>query len=593
MIQNSQQPKNKVERPFRRPPDPRFNRRPNLRDRVFGAQKLRVFGLGGLEEVGRNMTVFEYGPDIVIVDMGLMFPEEDMPGIDYIIPDITYLRNKIKNIRGVFITHAHYDHIGAISHLIPDLGYPTIYTTKLSAGIIKKRHEEYNLRPLTFGIIDPDTDKIKLGSFFVEFFRVNHNIPDSFGLALQTPVGTVVHTGDFKIDFSPINDKPADLTHIAQIGSRGVLALLSDSTDAEHLGYQISESDVGKDIDTIFYNTQGMIIVGTFASLLNRVQQLISLAEKHGRKVYLDGRSMISNVEIAHGLGYLKIKPGTLIEQNQFLKLPRNKVIMIGTGAQGEKNAVLMRIANKEHKFLEIVKGDAVIFSSSVIPGNERSIQSLKDTFYRQGAKVYHYKMMDVHAGGHAKQEDLKLMMRLLKPKYFMPIEANFYMRAIHGELATTTGIPEANVFLPNNGQVVEFSRQGRETTGIVTKEQVPTEYIMVDGLGVGDVSNIVLRDRQVLSDDGMFVVIVTIQAKTGILVGSPDIISRGFVYMKESKKLIEEARAKVKKICKDTNPAHAADLNEIKNKIRNEMGKFLYKKTERRPMVLPVVIEV
>lgn len=576
-----------------RQPHRRFYPRNQNLHESFNTGKLRVFGLGGLEEIGRNMTVFEYGNDIIIVDMGLMFPEENMPGIDYIIPDITYLKPKMKNIRGVFITHAHYDHIGAISHLIPELGYPTIYTTKLSAGIIKKRHEEYHLRPLTFGIIDPDTDKIKLGNFFVEFFRVNHNIPDSFGLAIQTPVGTVVHTGDFKIDFSPINDKPADLTHIAQIGSRGILALLSDSTDAEHPGYQISESDVSKDLDMIFYNTTGMIVVGTFASLLNRIQQLISLAEKHGRKIYLDGRSMVSNVEIAHSLGYLKIKPGTIIEMDQFLKLPRNKVILIGTGAQGEKNAVLMRIANKEHKFIEIAKGDAVIFSSSVIPGNERSIQALKDTFYRQGAKVYHYKMMDVHAGGHAKQEDLKLIMRLLKPKYFMPIEANYYMRAIHGELATKIGIPETNVLLPNNGQVVEFFRQGREVVAQVTQEQVPTEYIMVDGLGVGDVSNIVLRDRQVLSDDGMFVVIATIQAKTGNLIGSPDIISRGFVYMKENKKLIEEARAKVKKICKDRNPEHPADVNEIKNKIRNEIGKFLYKKTERRPMILPVVIEV
>ena len=383
------------------------------------------------------------------------------------------------------------------------------------------------------------------------------------------------------------------MAHIAQIGSRGVLALLSDSTDAEHVGYQISESEVGKEIDLIFFNATGMIIVGTFASLLNRVQQLITLAEKHDRRVYLDGRSMKSNVEIAHELGYLKIKPGTLIEENQLLKLPRNKVVMIGTGAQGEKNAVLKRIANKDHKLIEIEKGDVIIFSSSVIPGNERSIQALKDTFYRQGAKVFHYKMMDVHAGGHAKQEDLKLMMRLLKPKYFIPIEANFYMRAIHGELAVKTGIPESNVMLPNNGQVVEFSRQGREVLGEITKEQVPTEYIMVDGLGVGDVSNIVLRDRQVLSDDGMFVVIVTINAKTGDLVGSPDIISRGFVYMKESKKLIEEARAKVKKVCRDRNPQHAADINEIKNRIRDEIGKFLYKKTERRPMVLPVVIEV
>ena len=556
------------------------------------AAKLKIIGLGGLEEVGRNMTLLEYDKDIIIIDMGLMFPDEDMPGIDYIIPDISYLKGKEKNIKGIVITHGHYDHIGAISHLVPELGFPTIYTTPLTAGIIKKRHEEYHLRDLDIALIDPDKDKIQLGKFTVEFYRVNHNIPDSFAVVATTPIGSVIHTGDFKIDFSPINDKPADLNQIALYGSRGVLALLADSTNADRPGYQISETIVERDLDRIFLEAEGLIIAGTFASLLNRVQQLISLAEKYGRKVYLDGRSMISNVEIAHQLGYLKFKPGTIIEGEEIRKYPRNKILVIGTGAQGEKNAVLKRIANKEHKFVEIEKGDTLIFSSSVIPGNERTIQTLKDVFYRQGARVYHYQMMDVHAGGHAQQEDLKLLMRLLKPKFFMPIEANYYLRVIHGNLAKQLGIEEPNILIPENGQVVEFSRHGDDTSATITKEKVPTEYIMVDGLGVGDVSNIVLRDRQVLADDGMFVVIATIDAKSGDLVGSPDIISRGFVYMKESKTLIDEARQIVRKICREKE-VRAADPNEIKNKIRDKVGQFLFKKTKRRPMVLPVVIEI
>lgn len=558
-----------------------------------GQPALKIIVLGGLEEVGRNMTLLEYGDDIVIVDMGLQFPEEDMLGIDYIIPDITYLKNKLKKIRGVIITHGHYDHIGAVSHLIPALGNPPIYTARLTAGLIKKRHEEYSKTPLDFRIVDPDKDRIKLGNFFVEFFRVNHNIPDSFGVVFNTPLGTIIHTGDFKVDFSPINDKPIDLNRVAQIGGRGVLALMSDSTDAEHTGYQISESEITDDLGTIFAQAKGRVIVGSFASLINRIQQVFTLAEKYGRKVLLEGRSMNSNVEIARQLGYLHIKPGTIIEQGAFSKLPENKVVILGSGAQGEKNAVLKRMVNKEHRFLTVQQGDTVIFSSSVIPGNERTIQGLKDSFYKQGAKVFHYKLMDVHAGGHAKQEDLKLILRLFKPKYFIPIEANHFMLRIHGEVAEGIGFPKENIFIAANGQVMEFTRSQREVVGRLTDVKVPTEYVMVDGLGVGDVSNVVLRDRRMMADDGMFVVIVTVKRNTGELIGSPDIISRGFVYMKENKSLIDESRNLVKKICQDKNKATAADPMEIKNNLRDGIGQFLYKKTQRRPMVLPVVIEV
>jgi len=555
---------------------------------------LRVMVLGGLEEVGRNMSVLEFGNDIIIIDMGLQFPEENMPGIDYIIPDITYLKGKLNKIRGVIITHGHYDHIGAISHLMPELGNPPLYTAKLTAGLIKKRHEEYRQPPLDIRVVDPDTDKIQLGQFEVEFFRVNHNIPDSFGVVMNTPIGAIVHTGDFKVDLSPINDKPIDLNKIALIGARGVLALMADSTDAEHRGHQISEGEITTSIETIFQEAQGRIIVGTFASLINRIQQVLTLAEKYNRRVYLDGRSMNSNVEIAYELGYLKFNRHNVVDENAAKRTPDDKLVIIGTGAQGEKNAVLNRIANHDHKFLHVKKNDSILFSSSVIPGNERTIQNLKDSFYKQGAKVYHYQLMDVHAGGHAKQEDLKLIIRLFNPQYLIPIEANHYMLRIHGQLAESVGMKPENIFIAANGQVIEFSRPANatETVGRLTDEKVPTEYVMVDGLGVGDVSSIVLRDRQMMSEDGMFVVIAMVKKNNGELVGSPDIISRGFVHMKENKKLIEEARIFTKKIIA-SKPGQTFDPMFLKNKLRDEIGEFLYKKTKRRPMILPVVIEV
>lgn len=590
----------KIARPSLRSPKRTTRRTTNRAISKSDANKLKIMVLGGLEEVGRNMTLFQFDKEIIIVDMGLQFPEEDMPGIDYIIPDISYLQGKEKFIKAVIITHGHYDHIGGIPHIMPRIGNPPVYTGRLTNGIIKKREEEYS-KTLQYAIHDIDeSSRLTLGkNFKVEFFRVNHNIPDSFGVVIHTPAGTVVHTGDFKFDYNPLGDKPIDLTRLAMIGSKGVMALMADSTDAEHKGYQISENEVTTDLDKIFENAQGRIIAGTFASLLNRIQQLISLAEKHGRKVLIEGRSMQSNIEISHQLGYLKFKKGTFIESREIRRIPDKKLLIIGTGAQGERRAVLKRIANKEHKFLSIKKNDTVIFSSSVVPGNERSIQTLKDTLYRQGARVYHYKMMDVHAGGHAKQEDLKLMIRLMKPKYFIPIEGNHFMLRIHGEVAKSVGIDERNIFIANNGQVIEFERKLDPRTkkyfrqGTLTKKYVPTEYVMVDGLGVGDVSNIVLRDRQMLAEDGMFVVIATVDKKTGNLIGSPDIISRGFVYMKGSKKLIFDTREKVKEILKDKNPQAAADDMYLKNKVRNEVGQFLYFKTKRRPMVLPVIIEV
>jgi ribonuclease J len=556
---------------------------------------LRVMALGGLEEVGRNMTLVEYDKEIMIIDMGLQFPEEGMHGIDYIIPNTKYLEDKKDWIKGIVITHGHMDHIGGIPHILGKIGNPPMFMGKLTAGLVRKRVQEYESCPAPQIQEIDETSRVQLGSSFkLEFLRVNHSIPDSFAVIIRTPLGMVIHTGDFKIDYSPVNDKPADLNRIAQIGGSGVLMMLADYTDATHPGYQISESSIGDEMDKMFENITGRIIIGTFASQLSRVQKLFDLAKKHNRRISLQGRSMNDNVEVAHQIGYLKFNPKIIIQsENELRRIPDDKVIIVGTGAQGESNAFLMRVVNNEHRSVALKSGDTVIFSSSVIPGNERTIQSLKDMIVRQGAKVIHYEMMDVHAGGHAKQEDLKLMMRLLKPEYFMPIEGNHYMLRAHAELAEQVGVPREKIFVADNGQVVEFKRDGAAISGRLTEEKAPTDYVMVDGLGVGDVSNIVLRDRQVMAEDGMIVIIATIDSSTGDVIGNPDIISRGFVYMKENKELIEKTRMKVKKMVKTADTATPVDDDYLKNKIRNEIGSFLFGQTKRRPMVLPVVIRV
>lgn len=554
------------------------------------AQKLKIMALGGLEEVGRNMTLFECGEDIVIVDMGLQFPDEDMPGIDYIIPNISYLQGKEKRIRGLIITHGHYDHIGAIPHLLGKLGNPIIYTAPLTAGVIRKRQEEFRDAPAPRIILVNGKTRVPLGKNFVfEPFHANHNIFDSFGVALTTPFGLILHTGDFKFDYSPVNEEPADLSRIALFGSKNVLALLSDSTNAESPGHQISERIVGEELEKIIAQSPGRIIIGTFASLLTRAQQILNIAEKHDRRVFIDGRSMKTNVEIAHELGYLKFKSATIIDETELKKFPDNKIIVVCTGAQGEKNAVLMRIANEEHRFISLKPQDTVVFSSSVIPGNERTVQNLKDVIVRQGARVIHYQMMDVHAGGHAKQEDLKLMMRLTKPRYLMPIHGNRFLLQAHGDLAASVGIPRENILIADNGQIIEFDKNG----GRLTNQYAPTDHVMIDGLGDGDTSQVVLRDRRMLAEDGIFVVIATIEQKTGRLIGNPDIISRGFVYLKENKELIEKTRMRAKKLLRDSDPRSPAFEEFTKNKIRNDIGQFLYSQTKKRPMVLPVIIEV
>ncbi len=551
---------------------------------------LRIIPLGGLGEVGRNMMLLEYEGKILIIDMGLGFPEEDMLGIDCIIPNVSYLKNKTKNILGALITHGHYDHIGAIPYLIEKIGNPPIFTSALTRGIILKRQEEFpNLPRLDITIVK-NNDRIKIGPFNIEFFSQNHSIPGNLGLFIKTPVGNVLITSDFKFDQTPVNDLPTDFKKLEMLGKRDILLLISDSTNAEEPGHSLSEKTIEENLDEIFKETKGRIIASTFASLLNRIQQIIALSEKYGRRVCIEGRSMKTNVEIARKLGYLKIKNGTLIKAKQITNYPNSEITVICTGAQGEGRAVLMRIANNEHKFIHFKRGDTIIFSSSAIPGNERTVQVLKDEFYRQGARVFHYKMMDIHAGGHAHQEELKKMINIMKPKFFLPAYGQFSMLVIHAEIAQKMGVPEKNIILAENGKIINLNQKEI----FIEKKAVPSNLVMVDGLGIGDVGEVVLRDRQNLAQDGMFVIVAVIDRISGKVKGSPDIISRGFVYLRESKELLKETRKKVIGIVdKAAGSGGAVNWSYVKNEIRNKIGQFLFSKTQRRPMILPVVIEV
>ncbi len=560
--------------------------------RTPSGDAVRIIVVGGLEEVGRNCTFIEYKNDIIIIDLGLQFPEETMPGIDYIIPNIEYLRGKEKNVRGVIITHGHYDHIGGIPHIMHKIGNPPLYTLPLSAGIIEKRQTDFNSGKLNIKRITLK-DKLQLGSFKVSFFHVNHNIPDCAAVVVETPAGTIIHTGDWKFDFHPVGTVPMDLHEMARLGDKGVLMVMGDSTNASAPGHQLSEQVIGKELENIIRDTKGRIIIGTFASLLSRVTQVIGIAEKHGRKVAIDGYSMKTNVEIAISLSQLKVNPRTFIPVEKVEDYPDDKVMIICTGAQGEKRAALNRIASDEHRHIKLKKGDTIIFSSSIVPGNEASVQKLKDTLYRKGAIVINKETMDVHAGGHAKKEDVKLMLTLLKPKYYMPIEGNHFLLRENAKVAYELGYNERNVFVADNGQVLEARKTRNGSTIRMTDEFIPSDYVFVDGLGVGDISPVVLRDRTTLADDGIVIVVAKIAKKTGKIVGNPDIVSRGFVHMKENQKLIDDTRQLIKKSLSSHDKKAMSDIKKVKDKLRDDVGKFLFKKTERRPMIMPVIIEI
>jgi ribonuclease J len=555
-----------------------------------GGHRLRVMMLGGNEEVGRNCTLIEYGNDIIFIDMGLQFPDEDMPGVDYIIPNVSYLKGKEKNVRGVIITHAHYDHIGGISHIVPAIGNPPVFATDLTCGIINKRHQDHRDKPPLNLHSVKYNDVLRLGVFTIEFFGVAHSVPSSMGIVVNTPCGTIVHTGDFKLDMQEGAQSLQETEKIKALGKRNVLAMFSDSTNASQPGRQLPEHEIQTNIDDIIRNAKGRIIIGTFASMIARIQQIISACERNGRKVAVEGFSMKSNIAIAQELGYVKIQKGTLIESRDVSKYPREKVAVVCTGAQGEERAVMMRIANHEHPFLSIEKGDTIVFSSSVIPGNERMVQRVKDTLCREGAEIIHYKMMDIHAGGHAKQDDLEEMLSWIRPKYLIPIEGHYSFLVDHSKVAIKAGFKPENIFIADNGQVLEFDLKGN---GQLTNAKVPTEYVFVDGLGVGDTNRIVLRDRRELAGDGIVIVVAVVEERTGAVLNLPDIISRGFIYMKDQQELIQATRRFAAKTLKDHDPKLAANPMYLKEKLRDELGEFLFKKTERRPMILPVIIEV
>ncbi|MFA5184561.1 MAG: ribonuclease J [Patescibacteria group bacterium] len=569
----------------RQVPAPQASKAPSI-DASF-----KIYPLGGQEEVGRNCTVFEYGEDIVILDMGMQFSDEDMPGVDYIIPNVSSLRGKEKNVRGVIFSHGHLDHIGAAPILLEQLGNPPIIGMPLTLAMVKHRQEDYkrgttkNLKTISISSIN---QKIALGKFSISFFRVEHSIIDAVGVIIQTPHGTVIHPGDWLMEDDPIHGAAVSYGHLAQLPSPRILML--ESLGVSYTKERTPVKTTLANLEKIISEASGRVIIGTFASQLERITHLLAYAEKIGKKVALDGYSMKMNVRIAQELGYIPPHKSTLIPIEDFHKYPDNQVVLICTGAQGELNAVFSRIVNGNHHYVTIKKSDVVIFSSSVIPGNERSIQKVKDLIYRLSDNVIHDSIMDVHSGGHANAEDIKKILHQIKPDYFLPVYANHYMLVEAKKLALREGFRDEQIFVLDNGQVIKFQK-GKKPQ--VLKEKVNTDYVMVDGLGVGDVSEIVLRDRKMMSEDGMIVIIATIDSKTGDIIGNPDLISRGFVHMKENRDLIEKTRMRVKKIVKDKNPMTPADDDYIKNKIRNDIGQFLFQATKRRPMVLPVVIKV
>ncbi len=550
---------------------------------------LRVIPLGGLEEVGANMMAYEYGDDIIIVDCGFAFPDETTPGIDYIIPETKYLEDRKNKIRGMFITHGHMDHIGAIPYLLAKLGDPPIYTMPLSAGMIKKRLEEFNLQGrVKLNALSVD-DTVPVGNFTVKFFSVNHNIPDSVGLSINTPIGQIIHTGDWKFDHTPINERVTDFHKISTFGGQGVLALMSDSTNATKAGYCLSEKEIGSSIERIFAEANGRIIFASFSSLISRMQQVMDFAAKHNRKVIVTGRSMVNTLETALSLGYLKIQPKIIIKSEQASKYPDNQILVLTTGAQGEEASQLARMSRGEHRSIKIKVGDTVVISSSPIPGNERSIVAVLDNLTRQGATVIYNKVLDIHTSGHAQQEELKLMMQLTKPKFFVPIHGEHHMLAAHAKLAQSIGMSPNNCFLLGNGSVLEFNANGEAK---VLNEKVEAGYVFVDGLGVGDVGEVVIRDRQVMAQDGMFVIISTVDRATGKLVNSPEILSRGFVYMKNNDELLREVKHEIRKMIESGGKGEA-NFADLRQQIRDNVGEYLFQRTQRRPMILPVIIEV
>jgi ribonuclease J len=548
---------------------------------------LRVVPLGGLGEIGKNMMAVEFGDDIVLIDGGLMFPEDEMLGIDLVIPDVTYLLDKTAKIRGWLITHGHEDHTGGLPYLLPQLDFPPIWATRLTQGLIRVKLDEHHLLEAAQLNAIQAGDSIQLGAFRAEFFQVCHSIPDSVGIALHTPVGTIVHTGDFKLDHTPVDGKLTDFAKLAQLSANGVLALFSDSTRVEVPGYTPSEKTVGDAFDGVFANARERIIIATFASLISRVQQVVDMAVKYRRKVGIVGFSMEKNVAMARELGYLHVPEGLILPIDQLSKLPMSEIAIVTTGAQGEPGSALSRMANGDHRQITIVPGDTVVLSSSPIPGNEEAVTRNIDNLYKRGAQVLYHRLLPVHVSGHASQEEQKLMINLVRPRYFVPIHGEYHHLVLHGKLAESLGWPADRVFVVEDGDVLEFTAGNGAIAG-----KVQAGFVFVDGLGVGDIGTVVLRDRKHLAQDGILVAVLTIDRQTGHPTGLPDVISRGFVYQRESEELLEQAR-QVALDSLDHQTDHTAEYGFIKNTVRDALSKFLYEQTKRRPMILPVVVEV
>jgi len=548
--------------------------------------RLRMIPIGGLSEIGKNMLAMEYEDDIIVIDAGLMFPGEEMLGIDLVIPDISYLVENREKLRGIVITHGHEDHIGALPYLLPQLNVP-IYATKLTQGLIRvKLKEGKALSEAKLEVVSPG-EQVTLGKFKVEFFPVCHSIPDATGLIIHTPVGIVVHSGDFKLDYTPVSGKPTDLSRLAQLGAQGVLLLLSDSTYAELPGYTPSEKVVGEVLDHIMADAPGRVIVTTFSSLVSRVQQIIDAAAKHGRHVFIVGRSMSDTVRMALELGYLHAPNGILGRIDEARGLPHDKIVFITTGSQGEPTSALVRMANRDHHQVHIQRGDTIIMSATPIPGNEAVINRTVDSLFKQGAQVLYDKLAQVHVHGHGSQEELKLLLNLVKPKFFMPIHGEYRHLSLHARLARSVGIPRENTFVLEDGDILELSSQSAKITG-----KIGSGNVYVDGLSVGDIGGVVLRNRRMLSKDGIVVAIIAVHRQTGRLVGRPDIVTRGFVDTRRFKGMIEESRDLLARTL-DHSGDRAAEWSFINAKVRDTLDKFYYEKTKRRPMILPFMVKV
>lgn len=549
--------------------------------------KVKVMALGGLNEIGKNMTVIEYKDEIVVIDAGLSFPEDEMLGVDIVIPDITYLLKNKDKVKGIFITHGHEDHIGALPYILKKIDVP-VYGTRLSIGLIEVKLKEHKLNNVKLNVVTPK-QIIKLKNISVEFIKNNHSIPGSCSLAVHTDQGVIFHTGDFKIDLTPIDGDVMDIHRICELGSAGVLLMLADSTNVEKPGFTMSERTVGAGLDDLFRKANGSrIIVSTFASNIHRLQQIINTAVKFNRKVAVSGRSMVNVIGVAKELGYLEMEDDTLVDLNDLSKYDDKELVIITTGTQGEPMSALARMSSSEHKKVEIKKGDLVIISAHPIPGNEKLISKVINLLFERGARVVYNDIADIHVSGHAAQEDLKLINRMVKPKFFMPVHGEYRMLKRHAELANELGMPDQNVFVMQTGQVLELDRNSAKVTATV-----PTGNVLVDGLGVGDVGNIVLRDRKHLSEDGLMIVVVTISKEDGKVLAGPDIISRGFVYVRESEDLMDGAKKVIKDVLTECEEKNIKEWAYLKNNIKENLKEYLYIKTKRNPMILPIIMEV